>query len=150
MLINTGNISRKVLSKVLRSFDKNFERLHLDKSTTDSTVISYQLKLKKFIESVLLRDGLIEKIKASFSGYIFLSYRKKDRKFVQDVMKAIHYNEFCRDIAIWYDEYLIPGEDFNETILKTLVKKSVVCISCYSTNFGESKLHHVNRISYGL
>ena len=28
MLINTGNISRKVLSKVLRSFDKNFERLH--------------------------------------------------------------------------------------------------------------------------
>lgn len=27
MLINTGNISRKVLPKVLRSFDKNFERL---------------------------------------------------------------------------------------------------------------------------
>lgn len=26
---NTGNISRKVLSKVLRSFDKNFERLQL-------------------------------------------------------------------------------------------------------------------------
>ena len=35
MLINTGNISRKVLSKVLRSFDKNFERLHLFK------IISY-------------------------------------------------------------------------------------------------------------
>lgn len=30
VLINTGNISRKVLSKVLRSFDKNFERLHRD------------------------------------------------------------------------------------------------------------------------
>ena len=30
VLINTGNISRKVLSKVLRSFDKNFERLHED------------------------------------------------------------------------------------------------------------------------
>lgn len=29
MLINTGNISRKVLPKVLRSFDKNFERLQL-------------------------------------------------------------------------------------------------------------------------
>lgn len=28
VLINTGNISRKVLPKVLRSFDKNFERLH--------------------------------------------------------------------------------------------------------------------------
>lgn len=32
MLINTGNISRKVLSKVLRSFDKNFERLQVDSS----------------------------------------------------------------------------------------------------------------------
>lgn len=30
VLINTGNISRKVLSKVLRSFDKNFERLQED------------------------------------------------------------------------------------------------------------------------
>lgn len=30
VLINTGNISRKVLSKVLRSFDKNFERLQKD------------------------------------------------------------------------------------------------------------------------
>ena len=29
VLINTGNISRKVLSKVLRSFDKNFERLQV-------------------------------------------------------------------------------------------------------------------------
>lgn len=31
VLINTGNISRKVLSKVLRSFDKNFERLQKKK-----------------------------------------------------------------------------------------------------------------------
>lgn len=31
MLINTGNISRKVLSKVLRSFVKNFERLQREK-----------------------------------------------------------------------------------------------------------------------
>ena len=32
VLINTGNISRKVLSKVLRSFDKNFERLQAQSS----------------------------------------------------------------------------------------------------------------------
>ena len=36
MLINTGNISRKVLSKVLRSFDKNFERLQLHKDNLRS------------------------------------------------------------------------------------------------------------------
>ena len=32
VFINTGNISRKVLSKVLRSFDKNFERLQKGKN----------------------------------------------------------------------------------------------------------------------
>ena len=37
MLINTGNISRKVLSKVLRSFVKNFERLHVDDGSKDRT-----------------------------------------------------------------------------------------------------------------
>ena len=35
MLINTGNISRKVLSKVLRSFDKNFERLQKPKEEVE-------------------------------------------------------------------------------------------------------------------
>lgn len=39
MLINTGNISRKVLSKVLRSFDKNFERLHLRTLLYDREII---------------------------------------------------------------------------------------------------------------
>lgn len=34
VLINTGNISRKVLSKVLRSFVKSFERLHTDSPYT--------------------------------------------------------------------------------------------------------------------
>lgn len=41
MLINTGNISRKVLSKVLRSFDKNFERLQLG---TYVVAVNHQMK----------------------------------------------------------------------------------------------------------
>ena len=42
------------------------------------------------------------------------------RRYAQELMRLIHKNEFCRDIAIWYDEYLTPGEDFNQEIAAAL------------------------------
>ncbi|MBQ7092941.1 MAG: hypothetical protein IJN84_00365, partial [Clostridia bacterium] len=88
----------------------------LDRNNADITAISYKEKLGKYLNSVLIGDELAEKIRAAFDAYIFLSYRKKDRKYAQELMKLIHKNDFCRDIAIWYDEFLTPGEDFNDSI----------------------------------
>lgn len=95
----------------------------LDKHKKDSTEIPFEEKLQKFLAAVLIGDELAEKIRAEFDGYIFLSYRKKDRKHALDVMKLIHKGDEFRDIAIWYDEYLKPGEDFNDEI-KGALKKS--------------------------
>lgn len=92
----------------------------LDKNNTDTTAISYDEKLKKYLESVLIGDELAEKIRAAFDAYVFLSYRKKDRRYAQELMRLIHKNEFCRDIAIWYDEFLTPGENFNDSIKEAL------------------------------
>ncbi len=89
---------------------------YLDKNAKDKTAISYEEKLRKFLESVLIGDELAQKIRDSFDAYVFLSYRKKDRKYAQELMRLIHKNSFCRDIAIWYDEFLTPGENFNEAI----------------------------------
>ena len=88
----------------------------------DPTMLPYEEKLKKFLESVLISDRLAEQIKDAFDAYIFLSYRKKDRKYAQAIMSLIHENPFCRDIAIWYDEYLVPGENFNEAIADAMTK----------------------------
>ncbi len=90
----------------------------LDKnaSSRDLTAIPYEEKLEKFLASVLLGDELAEKVRAAFDAYIFLSYRKKDRAYAQELMRLIHKNDFCRDIAIWYDEFLVPGENFNDAI----------------------------------
>lgn len=49
-------------------------------------------------------------------AYVFLSYRKKDRKHAKELMRLIHANRFCLDIAIWYDGFLAAGEDFNAAI----------------------------------
>lgn len=107
-------------------YSRHFGNLqYLDKYNTDSTAISYDEKLTKYLESILIGDELANKIRAAFDAYIFLSYRKKDRKHAQELMRIIHQNEFCRDIAIWYDEFLTPGENFNEAIIDALKKSKL-------------------------
>ena len=101
----------------------------LDKHNVDITAINYEEKLKKYLESVLVGDELAEKIRAAFDAYVFLSYRKKDRKYAQELMRLIHKNDFCRDIAIWYDEFLTPGENFNDSIKEALQKSGLFVLT---------------------
>ena len=101
----------------------------LNKYSNDMTEISYDEKLKKYLESVLIGNELAEKIRAAFDAYVFLSYRKKDRKYAQELMKLIHKNKFCRDIAIWYDEFLTPGENFNDSIKEALLKSDLFVLT---------------------
>ncbi|MCD8116344.1 MAG: tetratricopeptide repeat protein [Oscillospiraceae bacterium] len=99
----------------------------LDKNAamSDPTALPYEQKLERFLASVLLGDELAEKVRKAFDAYIFLSYRKKDRKHAQELMRLIHQNDFCRDIAIWYDEFLVPGEDFNHAIRDAMEKSGL-------------------------
>ncbi len=95
----------------------------LDLNARDETAISYEDKLTRYLNSVLIGDETARKVRDAFDAYIFLSYRKKDRRFAQELMRLIHKNDFCRDIAIWYDEFLVPGERFNQAI-QDAIKKS--------------------------
>lgn len=89
---------------------------YVNRNDSDQTAISYEDKLKKMLLSVLVSDELAEKIRAAFDAKVFLSYRKKDRKYAQELMRLIHRNDLYRDIAIWYDEFLVPGENFDNAI----------------------------------
>ncbi len=100
--------------------DKFGELQYLNPYSTDLTEISYEEKLKKYLESVLISDEMAKRVRAAFDAYIFLSYRKKDRRYANELMRLIHAKPEFRDIAIWYDEFLTPGENFNENIGKML------------------------------
>lgn len=100
--------------------DKFGELQYLNPYSTDLTEISYQEKLKKYLGSVLISDEMAKRVRAAFDAYIFLSYRKKDRRYANELMRLIHSHPECRDIAIWYDEFLTPGESFRENIKKIL------------------------------
>ena len=92
---------------------------------SDPTALPFETKLKTFLDSVLLRDETLTKIRESFGGYIFLSYRKKDRAHAREVMRLIHRDPSCRDAAVWYDEFLTPGEDFNDSIRQAFDRSSL-------------------------
>lgn len=94
-------------------FQKKFQNMqYLIDNPADVTAIAYKKKLTDLLESVFWGNELADRIRASFDAYIFMSYRKKDRKYAQELMQLIHRNRLCRDIAIWYDEFLVPGEDW--------------------------------------
>ncbi|MBQ8683420.1 MAG: DUF2225 domain-containing protein [Clostridia bacterium] len=111
-------------------FDKTFGNLqYLDRLDSDPTAIPYEEKLTLYLDSVLVGDELAAQVRAAFDAYIFLSYRKKDRRHAQELMRLIHANEFCRDIAIWYDEFLIPGEDWSDAIRQALEKSGLFVLA---------------------
>lgn len=101
----------------------------LDKTADDETAISFDDKLTTYLDSVLVSDELAALVRGAFDAYIFLSYRKKDRKLAQELMRKIHANDLCRDIAIWYDEFLVPGEDFNVAISNALKKSKLFALA---------------------
>ncbi len=100
----------------------------LDPTARDETAISYEDKLTHYLNSVLIGDETAQKVRDAFDAYIFLSYRKKDRRFAQELMRLIHKNDFCRNLAIWYDEFLVSGESFNQAIQDALTKRKLFAL----------------------
>ena len=103
------------------SAPQNFgKRQYLAPYFADSSAIQYEDKLRNYLESVLISSELTQRIRAAFDAYVFLSYRKKDRRYANELMKLFHRNPECWDIAIWYDEFLTPGESFADGIQRAI------------------------------
>lgn len=83
----------------------------------DPTEIPFMDKLSRYLEDIIIcNTDLADKIRNVFSGRIFVSYRKKDRAYIAPLMEAIHSNPALDNIAVWYDESMRAGEDFEEQI----------------------------------
>jgi len=128
--------------------EKIGELQYLQKFEVDPTAIPYDDKLRDFLSAIILGGELAEKIRDAFDAYIFLSYRKKDRRYAQKLMELIHENEFCHDVAIWYDEYLTPGENFNELIAQALEKSELFVLAVTPNLVNE--INYVMNIEYPM
>lgn len=101
----------------------------VNRCVADATATPYEDVLDAYLKSVLIGDELAEKVRDAFDAYVFLSYRKKDRRHAQRLMHLIHENKQFRDIAIWYDEFLVPGENYNEAIRDALQKSGLFALA---------------------
>ena len=117
---------------------------YMDKATTDITAIPYEKKLERFLKDVLIDEETAKKIRGAFVAYIFLSYRKKDREQAIKLMKLIHEIPQMRRVAIWYDEFLTAGENFNANIQDAMNKSALFALAmtpnmCEANNYVKRK-----------
>ena len=97
----------------------------LRSEVTDRTEISYYQKLARDSGAILLENEEVERIKQAFSGKIFLSYRKKDRRYANELMHTIHDIPSLRNVSIWFDEFMSSGEKWSDQIGDALKQSDV-------------------------
>lgn len=120
----------KLFSEIMNKLGEGYGDVQfLDKTLNDPTAIPYEEKLKGRLEAIIVGNELAERVRAAFDAYIFLSYRKKDRQYAKELMTLIHRIPYCRDIAIWYDEFLTPGEAWNTAIAEAMAKSALVVLT---------------------
>lgn len=85
-----------------------------------SDTYKYTDSLRKYLDLVLLDEEIQKKIESEFSLHLFISYRKKDKGYINQIQKRIHSEKRLRDVAIWYDDYLVPGERFDSNLIKMI------------------------------
>ena len=102
---------------------------YLDPEDSSDAALPYAQKLERALGEVLQSSSTRAKIRDSFDRSCFLSYRKKDRRNAQRLLNKIHSNEKFQSVSIWYDEFLLPGEDFNHSIEEAMNSSSLFLMS---------------------
>jgi hypothetical protein len=96
--------------------DKFADLQYLSRREMDTTQIPYRKKLETYLSTVLISDELRQHVREAFDVHIFLSYRRKDRCYANEVMKQIRNLPDCEKIAVWFDEFLLPGTHVVDSI----------------------------------
>ena len=89
---------------------------YLCPNDTDLTAIDYGEKLKNYLNTLLPGSETLVRVRKNFAAYLFLSYRKCDRRHANALLSAIHSERALQGVAVWYDEFLTPGESFSHEI----------------------------------
>ena len=69
---------------------------------------------------------LIEKVRKSFVNKIFLSYRKKDKQLLKQIIDVINSDTSnLYDVGLWYDENLSVGKKYDPEIDKKIKEANI-------------------------
>lgn len=106
---------------LIDEYTKKFGTIqYLNINQDDKTQIDVNKKIKDYLAHFVAKEKDFLIAEGAFKKKIFLSYRKKDRIQALNLIDLIHSDESCRDIAIWYDEFLVIGKEFDTSIFEKL------------------------------
>ncbi len=139
--------AEKKLNAFIAEYNRLFNnRQFLEKACRDRTALPFYEKLRIFLNSFLVDEAAEKLVKASFDAHIFMSYRKRDREDMQKLMQLIHNEEKLENVAIWYDEFLVPGRNFDE-VLKDKLRQCDLMTLAITPNLLETK-NYVHETEY--
>ena len=110
-------------------FNDKFESTHYV-SLEDSEI---NQKIKSFLDNTIIDKEKTETIENDFKDLIFFSYRKIDKVIAKEFLKELHNHPELIDVGLWYDDFLVPGNNFDEDILKK-IDKSNIFMMCVTPN----------------
>ena len=109
--------------------DSNWYLDHHERQILDrNDKLTYEERLSRYLKTSIVDEPTAKKIKEAFDDYVFLSYRKKDKAYVNKVLSSIYKNKAMRDVAVWWDNYLTPGEKYSEEITENISKSKAMVL----------------------
>jgi hypothetical protein len=134
--------------EVLQLFDDKIGKYQcLFAGTQGKTEKNFYEKLDDFLSKVIDKDQMNEMIqKNAFDLNLFISYRKKNRGYVNQLTKLMHERAELRGISYWYDEDLMPGLEYNEEIDQAIKEADAVVLIITPSIIEEN--NYVKRIEY--
>ena len=110
-----------------------FDQLFGDEHLLDLNDPDFSESLKRYLDTYVnvhhmvgISEEAAEYLNDLFPVRIFLSYRKKDREQLLACRDMIRKHEEFANAALWYDDALIPGEEFNDQIRNKLIASDIV------------------------
>ena len=114
-------------------FDQKYGHIHFAKSK-EKWKIRFDV-IEKFIKGLPASEEkrnrwfeLSRKDIEHFSQSYFISYRKVDGKYIDYLQHRIHEESSLVDAQLWYDSYLVHGEDYDKNLKKIIEKCSAVIL----------------------
>ena len=106
-------------------FNQKYGHIHFV-SQVQPRKISYEA-IEEFLNRILASEERkrkkfeFENLKSkAFSQSFFISYRKIDGMYIDNLQRTIHNDPLLVDTQLWYDSYLNPGQDYDENLKRMI------------------------------
>lgn len=132
-------------------FDKRYGHIHFAKyrekypiGIGSGAIDAFLKNLPSSEEKRNLRFKISKREIEHFSQSYFISYRKADGKYIENLQHRIHSEPTLVDTQLWYDSYLSFGENYDEN-LRAIIERCSAVILIITPHLLESG-NYVSRI----